>query len=342
MNSTTSITKFLLTPHSTRGRFHTTHPLRLVASTDLRYTILKMGGDGGVVATNRKYMRGAGTADHTGDSSVVATATAADVKANQQREALEVMTTCAISKAKLRPGDSFVACRLGRLYLKEAAVQALLRRKTGQSSGSGSTEEVKALAHIKKLSDLYPVRGNTSIVNDSITWTCPITSKTLNGSVPPALLLVPGNIDNANVVSDFAHKQLSEQEMQLEYGPIERKIRLAPTPQELAEVQAQLDLERSDKKIKKSKVVNNNTSKDSVGKRKREESSTKQQQQQQQSRASHRPAGADSVGSVIRSRVDSALKSNQVLASLFSDKQQEQDKPPPSSEKNRKDNLFVR
>jgi hypothetical protein len=28
-----------------------------------------MGGDGGVIASNRKYMRGAGTADHTADAS---------------------------------------------------------------------------------------------------------------------------------------------------------------------------------------------------------------------------------------------------------------------------------
>lgn len=305
-----------------------------------------MGGDGGVIATNRRYMRGAGTADTTGDSSGAgAASTAADVKANQQREALESMTTCAISKVKLRPSDAIVACRFGRLYLKEAAVQALLRRKTGQAGSS--REEEEALAHVKRLSDFYPVRGNTSLSEmGSIVWTCPITNKTLNGSVPPAILLVPGNVENSNVVSEFAFKQLSEEDMSNEYGPIERKIRLAPTPEQLAEVQAQLEQERSEKKSKKDKTGKNNH-KHGTGKRKRSDAPLPAEEKKEDFSSSNKQPRVvsnninnNTVGSAIRSRVDSALQSNQVLSSIFTEKQPE--RRTISSEKNRKDNLFAR
>ena len=83
-----------------------------------------MGGDGGVVATNRKYMRGAGAADHTGD-----------YQHHKQQQvdntAREIMTTCAWTKEKLKTDDDnpIVACSYGRLYQKEAIVQALLQRK---------------------------------------------------------------------------------------------------------------------------------------------------------------------------------------------------------------------
>jgi hypothetical protein len=300
-----------------------------------------MGGDGGVIASNRRYMRGAGTADTTGDTSTGTAASAVDVKRNQRREALELMTTCALSKTKLRPGDSIVACRFGRLYLKEAAVQALLlrRNKTGETTTTTTTKvEEEALAHVKKLSELYPVRGNTSIssndIDSTIVWTCPITAKTLTGSVPPAILLVPGNVETTNVLSEFAFKQLSEQDMQTEYGPIDRRIRLAPNPEELAEVQAQLKRERNEKKSKKDKKH-----KDSGGKRKRSEASSSEEKKEDSSKSVYSSKPITSLGSGIRSRVDSALESNQVLSSLFSDKKQDR---PVSSEKNRKDNLFAR
>ena len=80
-----------------------------------------MGGDGGVVAVNRRYMRGAGTADHTGDYK-------RENSENQEYNALEAMTNCALTKAPLFPNNKnstgpIVACKFGRLYHKEAAVE---------------------------------------------------------------------------------------------------------------------------------------------------------------------------------------------------------------------------
>jgi hypothetical protein len=275
-----------------------------------------MGGDGGVVATNRRYMRGAGTADHTGDSTSGAAASAADVKANQERDALEILTTCSLTKTKLRSSDSIVACRYGRLYLKEAAVQALLKRKMGQATA----EEEETLEHVKKLSDLYAARGHYQ--GESLV--CPVTAKPLTGRVPPALLLVPGNVENANIVSEFADKQLARKDMETEYGPIERRIHLAPTPLQLKKVQEQLEAERNKKKAKKSK--------ESDSKRKREVDETKAEH------SNPSKAPEESVGAVIRSRVDSVLQSNEVLSSLFVDKTAK----PVTSSKDRNDSLFAR
>ncbi len=255
------------------------------------------------MATNRRYMRGAGTADTTGDSTTGTAASAADIKANQERDALELLTTCFLTKTKFQSTDSIVACRYGRLYLKEAAVQALLRRKTGETT----PEEHDALAHVKKLSDLFVVRGNFSDSN-TLVWICPITAKALTGRVPPAILLVPGNPENPNVVSEFAHKQLSEQDMEVEYGPIERTIRLAPTPEQLVQMKIELEAERSKRKGKKTKEKEEGPS----GKRKRPDES--------------RPVET-SLAKEIRCRVDSALKSNQVLSSLFVDKKAKSHSP---------------
>lgn len=275
-----------------------------------------MGGDGGVVATNRRYMRGAGTADTTGDSTTAAASSMVDKKANQEREALELLTTCALTKTKLQSTDSIVACRYGKLYLKEAVVQALLKRK---KTGETTTEENQALAHVKKLSDLYAVRGNFGKDESSLVWICPITAKTLTGRVPPAILLVPGNLESPNVVSAFAYKQLAAQDMEAEYGPIERTIRLAPTPEQLAEVQTELEGERSKKKGKKNKKTEDTK----AGKRKRAEDDKPSE---------------NTLTKHIQTRIDSALQSNQVLSSLFVDKKTKAN----CSNKDMKDNLFAR
>jgi Rtf2 RING-finger len=279
-----------------------------------------MGGDGGVVATNRRFMRGVGTADHTGDATTTPTNSAAEVKANQDREALELLTTCALTKAKLGASDSVVACRYGRLYLKEAAVQVLLKRKMGETTPF----EDDALEHVKKLSDLYPARGHYQ--GESLV--CPVTAKPLTGRVPPAILLVPGNVDTSNIVSEFADKQLTVEDMETEYGPIERRIHLAPTPEQLKEAKEELEEEQKNKKVKKGKDS-------SGGKRKRGGDETKEALSSFPAKTTKK---ASVLGEVIRSKVDSVLQSNEVLSSLFVDKTAKST----TSVKDKKDNLFAR
>ena len=100
-----------------------------------------MGGDGGVIASNRKYMRGAGTADHTGDL---------NRHAAQKFNAQEVMKTCALTKTPLHTsvGNTIVTDPYGSLYHKEAAVQALLTRKQAQEARIRTNTNCDVLRHL--------------------------------------------------------------------------------------------------------------------------------------------------------------------------------------------------
>ena len=56
-----------------------------------------MGGDGGTVSTNRRYLRGAGSASHTADAKRSGGAPTDD----ERERLLQVMTTCTITGAAL-------------------------------------------------------------------------------------------------------------------------------------------------------------------------------------------------------------------------------------------------
>jgi hypothetical protein len=263
-----------------------------------------MGGDGGVVATNRRYMRGAGTADHTGDYDRNNNKEGSLIQ--QKFNAAEAMTTCALTKTPLfissnssnntqKKDDSSIAMIVtdphGTLYHKEAAVQALLRRKQQQQQQQdhvnhnvicdrNSSHNSKEFLgdHVRRLADLYDVRFH----RENNINTCPITGKVLNGNIP-AMVLVPGKAGTPNVVSESAFKQLSIDELAEEYGPITKTVRLAPPPTLLEEikkqVQQQQEKEEHEQRVKKAE-------KDASKKKKKKKNSNnkkrKQQQQQHQ------------------------------------------------------------
>jgi len=280
-----------------------------------------MGGDGGVVATNRRYMRGAGTADHTGDYSRDAQ--------NKEHNALEAITTCALTKAPLFAGNGssgpIVACVFGRLYQKEAAVEALLTKKSGASSATGTSSVLGD--HIRKLSDLHSVRFHRDTPSGDAkkkgftNVTCPITGKTLQGIIP-AILLVPGKEGTPNVLSESALDQLPKEELELEYGPIKQNIRLAPPLELLKQIQEEELQRRLQKKQKKNKK-----------KRKPEGDSNGEKNGRLKTQNTRKVT----IGSVAKSRVDHAIQKSQVLSSLFTTTN-----PSKKTDKERKDGLFAR
>ena len=188
-----------------------------------------MGGDGGVIAVNRRYMRGAGQADHTAD---LQRNTAEKVKFN----AKEAMTTCAITKKPLYVVNTntttttttnnnnnnntmmIVSDVYGKLYHREAAVKALLKRKQQQQSDATTTATFDDIGpQVRRLNDLYDVRfyyrgderGSNNSHNNIDTFdaeekdysipTCPITGKALNGNIPAILLvIVPAGSTKSN------------------------------------------------------------------------------------------------------------------------------------------------
>jgi hypothetical protein len=207
-----------------------------------------MGGDGGVIASNRRYMRGAGTADHTGDgSSGPRGGGAKDDPAVVREQRRRDFRTCAVSGQPLdysfsaSAGSRVVACPYGRLYDKERAIQALL-------------DKDERLSHVRGLKDLAAVRfhlleASASPASDPPVPACPITGKELNGLIP-AYVIVPGAAGQPNAVSE---RGLAMKELVEDYGPVERTVRLFPPPEELEKIKEEREKEAAEKKRKREK-----------------------------------------------------------------------------------------
>ena len=294
-----------------------------------------MGGDGGVIASNRKYMRGAGTADHTADSS----RSRGEKQVSDRADALERITTCALTKAPLQFGkQAIVVCPYGRLYHKEAAVEALLRRKQHQADSSGNDSSGDELgAHIRGLKDLYEARfslveknakGGSAIQLPS----CPVTGQEFNGQ-QPVFLLTPGNPEMTNVLSQRAFKEMGKEALQTEYGPFKDKVRLAPPASEMEAIMEAVEAKRAaksskSKKEKKRKERDNNKN----DKLAVTTTTSSFKHSSKKLKSSTKTGAAD----VARGRVEDAVKSNNVLSSLFTTN----DKT--LSQKERNDTLFSR
>eukprot|EP00557_Chaetoceros_sp_GSL56_P007589 CAMPEP_0176499520 /NCGR_PEP_ID=MMETSP0200_2-20121128/12973_1 /TAXON_ID=947934 /ORGANISM="Chaetoceros sp., Strain GSL56" /LENGTH=235 /DNA_ID=CAMNT_0017897949 /DNA_START=103 /DNA_END=807 /DNA_ORIENTATION=+ len=220
-----------------------------------------MGGDGGVIASDRRYMRGAGQADNTGDSKRASKAAIAEAEREAQQQA---MTTCAITGGEL-DYKNVVVCPFGRLYNREAAVEALLRRKTKTKNNATDRGNEDALVEelgwqVRGLKDLYPARFQLlkKVSNGIVTHVpiCPITSVELNG-IQPAYLIVREKYNKKrgrrnddddhdddvretipNVLSEKAIKEMGIDALQEEYGPFQQNdmIRLVPSAITLSEI----------------------------------------------------------------------------------------------------------
>jgi hypothetical protein len=220
--------------------------------------------------------------------------------------------------------------------MKEAALSALIRRKQQQQQQQqqeGTTDQDRDMdmdmdelgSHVRGIKDLKPVRfclqGNKVV--------CPVTNKEMNGKIP-AMVIVPGkggdtNTNAPNVLSEGAFAQLSKEELEMEYGSIDYKIRLAPPLELLKDIQEQLanDPKRHHKKLKKRK-----RDKTTMNKEENDAKSTTHKHKLTES-------NGGKVAGAARTRVASAVESNKVLSSLFTTKKH-------ISQKDHKDNLFAR
>jgi hypothetical protein len=182
------------------------------------------------------------------------------------------------------------------------------------------------------------------------------------GTAVPAVLLVPGKADTPNVVCESALQQqhlkhhtpklklqLSAAELETEYGPMTRTIRLAPPPAELERTRKDLQDQRETKHQERKRKQQHKKKK-----RKREIEGGEEKKEPE----SDRTASASvvsvltststvttphkvTVGGAARSRVDTAIQSNKVLSSLFTNSSENNNKKK-VSEKEHKDNLFAR
>jgi len=228
-------------------------------------------------------MRGAGSADHTADSS---RASPKDVAEAERERLQQTMRMCTITGTPFdfTPSDNhvvaggersssssspsysqaggIVACPYGRLYTREAAVQALLRRMEqygshAQGKGGGDCTTPPEIGwHIRSLKDLHPVRfhvvdqssddtgpgkGGVGGLDDRVFFpACPIAGTDLNGLHPTYLIKQQKkkkkkknkkggkeqesqDIEGPNVLCEKALKEMGFDSLQEEYGPFQKK-----------------------------------------------------------------------------------------------------------------------
>eukprot|EP00158_Paraphelidium_tribonemae_P004926 Partr_v1_DN27058_c0_g1_i1_m28629 putative replication termination factor 2 domain containing 1 len=146
---------------------------------------------------------------------------------------------CALSKRPLR--QPIVACRLGRLYNKDAVYEFLLDRV----GAFGDGEDI--CSHIHKIRDVVTLQltVNPSFVDRAeddeyvnSQFICPITMKEMNGSTKFSFLWTCGH-----VFSDAAIREIPQTsciECSVEFTP-ESVITLNPGPEELVELRARID-----------------------------------------------------------------------------------------------------
>lgn len=162
-----------------------------------------MGGDGGVIASQRKFIRGTKTGDGEGNS---------HDERNSARRQNQITRTriCTQSGEKLE--EPIVCCEMGNLYKKEAMLQALLSKTV-----------VPACLHVRGLKDLKTLIFTPSPeykaereVNGEYPakYICPITKQEFNGQQPFMAIWSTGH-----VLSERAIKQLGIDALQAEYGP---------------------------------------------------------------------------------------------------------------------------
>ena len=95
-----------------------------------------MGGDGGVIAVNREFMRGTSTS--AGAKSGMGAAASRTRPQSEVR--VERLTTCGISGQALGEGVVVGDC-MGNLYLKEEIVKFLIRRTEVRKGEKGEKGE---------------------------------------------------------------------------------------------------------------------------------------------------------------------------------------------------------
>ena len=150
-----------------------------------------MGADGGSIPKRNEMVKRARGAD---------SAQKDDLQLGREAIMMDRWNLCALTREPL--SDPVVACRLGRMYNKDAVLEHLISRNSlnGNNGDHKSDEEpVDALSHVKRMKDVkelklchnpsFGVNGKQEkLVNGrelsrmSFKYLCPITRKEMNGT----------------------------------------------------------------------------------------------------------------------------------------------------------------
>ena len=194
-----------------------------------------MGGDGGVKAIQKRFMRGYKDPNKRDDSK--------NIK-EQQRMKTKL---CAISCKPL--SEPVVACELGNVYNKEEILTSLINKTLNPS-----------FAHIRGLKDLKTLKFTRNSLYDATTessstensnhsqFVCPVSGDEFNGMLPFAFIWTTGF-----VLSERAIREMGAEALQSEFGPFGSAdiIRLNPSEEELPLLRSQMETRRAERNSKK-------------------------------------------------------------------------------------------
>ena len=183
-----------------------------------------MGGDGGVIAAKREYMRAGGSKELHDEEG----------KSVKQIQILR-SKSCSLSQKELE--DPVVACELGNLYNKEAVLGYLLDKKIPSE-----------LSHIRKMKE--DVKEAKFHVSSSGARSCPLTGLDFNGMIPFVLVWSTGF-----VLSEKAVKEMGIYSLQEEYGPFSEDdlVKLLPLDDDLESMKERMKARKEKRMMSKKK-----------------------------------------------------------------------------------------
>ena len=181
-----------------------------------------MGGDGGVVANCRKFIRGC-EKEEVKDGK--------NIKRQQQRRA----RTCAQSQEKLV--EPIVACEMGNLYKKEALLEAILEKSLNASFSH--VRNMRDVKEIKTTKNPAYVSSSGGFDEESISeFMCPVTLLEFSGLHPFVVIWTTGFL-----LAEKAIREVGIEALQEEYGPFTEAdvVHILPLESDLLEQSRQMD-----------------------------------------------------------------------------------------------------
>jgi len=191
-----------------------------------------MGGDGGVIATQRAFARGVGKNEDRSRE-------AKNVHLDQTSRA----ANCALTNEPLK--EPIVICELGHLYNKEAILGCLLEKTLPED-----------LHHIRGLKDLKTLTfarivsssscsssasSSAAASHSNAKFVCPVTKDEFNGLQPFVAVWSTGY-----VLSEKAIREVGLEGLQEEYGPFttDDLIKINPLEGDMDTIRAQMHRRR--------------------------------------------------------------------------------------------------
>lgn len=186
-----------------------------------------MGGDGGVLPTGRKFIRGCGKSveDKKEDGKNVTKA--------------QIMRTVICAQSSEPLTEPIIACEMGNLYSKEAMLLAIINKTLNPLH-----------SHVRGMKDVITLKFTSNPAYSSADeaddksrprFICPVTSMEFNGIHPFAAIWSTGY-----VISVKAIREIGIEALQQDYGPFDAEdiVQLVPAEGDSQAQKVQMDVRR--------------------------------------------------------------------------------------------------